>query len=63
MEKLAVLPKEAFDAICVGVTKGYELINAGELETFKVGRGTRVTTASVRAYVERQIEAERSSAT
>lgn len=56
MEPLAVPPKAAFAAIGVGVTKGYELINSGELETFKVGRATRVTTESVRAYVSRQIE-------
>lgn len=49
-------PKDAFAAIGVGVTKGYELINAGELRTFKVGRATRITTDSLRAYVERQLE-------
>lgn len=57
MEKIAVPPKEAFDMIGVGITKGYELINDGEFEVFKVGRATRVTTASVIAYVERQIAA------
>ena len=56
MEPLAIPPKDAFAAIGVGITKGYELINTGELETFKVGRATRVTTESVRAYVARQIE-------
>lgn len=56
MEPLAIPPKDAFAAIGVGVTKGYELINAGELRTFKVGRATRITTDSLRAYVERQLE-------
>ncbi|RIV75665.1 helix-turn-helix domain-containing protein [Pelagerythrobacter aerophilus] len=56
MEPLALAPKDAFAAIGVGVTKGYELINAGELQTFKIGRATRVTTESVRAYVARRLE-------
>ncbi|AKM06118.1 helix-turn-helix domain-containing protein [Pelagerythrobacter marensis] len=56
MEPLALAPKDAFAAIGVGVTKGYELINAGELQTFKIGRATRVTTDSVRAYVARCVE-------
>lgn len=54
MEPLGLPPKAAFAAISVGVTKGYELINSGELEIFKVGRATRVTTESLKAYVGRQ---------
>lgn len=62
MEVLAIAPKDAFAAIGVGVTKGYELINSGELESFKVGRSTRVTTDSVKAYVERRLAAQREAA-
>ena len=62
MEPLAIPPKAAFAAIDVGVTKGYELINAGELEAFKVGTATRITTASIRAYVERQLEKAKEAA-
>lgn len=62
MEPLGVAPKDAFAALGVGVTKGYELIKARELETYKVGRATRVTTASVRAYVARQVAAQREAA-
>ena len=53
MEPLLVPPKSGFAAIGVGNTKGYELIAAGEIEAVKVGRATRITTASIRAYVER----------
>jgi excisionase family DNA binding protein len=53
MEPLAVRPKDGFNAIGVGVTKGYELINAGELQAIKIGRATRITTASIKAYVEK----------
>jgi len=61
MKPIAVSPRAAFAAIGVGVTKGYELINSGELEVFKIGRATRVTTKSVEAFVEKRL-AEREAA-
>jgi hypothetical protein len=51
-EPLAVPPKIAFAAIGVGNTRGYELINDGSLEAFKIGRSTRVTWSSVKRLVE-----------
>lgn len=56
MEPLAVAPKAAFAAIGVGKTKGWELVARGDLDSFKVGAATRITTASVRAFVDRQLE-------
>lgn len=56
MKPIAIPPKDAFAALGVGVTKGYELINSGELEAFHVGRARRVTTASLEAYVARQLQ-------
>lgn len=56
MEPLAVAPKDAFAAIGVGITKGYELLAQGELQSFKVGRATRITTASIRDFVARQLQ-------
>lgn len=55
IEPIAIPPKDAFAAIGVGITKGYELINAGELTAFKVGRATRITTASLKDYVAKRI--------
>ncbi len=55
MKPLAVAPKVAFGMIDVGTTKGYELIASRDLETFKIGRATRITTASIEAYVSRQL--------
>lgn len=52
MEPVAVPPKVAFAAIGVGNTKGYELINSGQLEAVKIGRSTRVTWASVKRLIE-----------
>lgn len=56
MKQIAVSPKVAFDMLDVGTTKGYELINKGDLEAFKIGRATRITTASIEAYVDRQLK-------
>ncbi|WP_425061621.1 helix-turn-helix domain-containing protein [Qipengyuania flava] len=39
--------------IGVGRTKLYELISSGELETVKIGKATRITTASLHNLVER----------
>ncbi|WP_380789204.1 helix-turn-helix domain-containing protein [Sphingobium xenophagum] len=55
IDPLALQPKAAFAAIGVGVTKGYELINAGELTAFKVGRATRITTDSLKAFVAKRV--------
>lgn len=62
MEPLAVTTKAAFAAIGVGQTKGYELIAAKELESFKIGTATRITTKSIREYVERQLGEQREAA-
>lgn len=56
MDAIAVPPLTAFAMLGIGTTKGYELINAGELDAFKIGRATRITTASIRDYVARQLE-------
>jgi excisionase family DNA binding protein len=51
LEPIAVAPRDAFAAIGVGNTKGYELINAGELEAVKIGRSTRITWDSVKRLI------------
>ena len=55
LKPIAVSTKGACSAIGIGATKLYELINTGELDTFKIGKSTRITTASIEAYVERQL--------
>ncbi|MGB3804423.1 MAG: helix-turn-helix domain-containing protein [Sphingopyxis granuli] len=47
------------DAACmigVGRTKLYQLIATGEIKTVKVGKSTRVTTASLHDLIKRQQE-------
>ena len=58
MEPLGVPPNAAKAAIGCGTTKLYELLNAGELESYSIGRARRITTASIKAYVARQLERE-----
>jgi len=53
MEPLLIPAKVGFKSLGVGTTKGYELIASGDLKTVKIGRATRITTESIREYVER----------
>ncbi|MGN6690107.1 MAG: helix-turn-helix domain-containing protein [Sphingopyxis sp.] len=55
VKPIAVTTKDGFGMIPVSVAQGYRLIAAGELEAFKVGRATRITVASIEAYVARRL--------
>jgi hypothetical protein len=44
----------------IGRTKGYQLLDTGEVDSIKVGRRRLVLLESWDAYVTRQLEAERS---
>lgn len=52
MEPITVTIDGAKKATGLGVTKLYELINEGKLQTVKVGRRTLVKVASIRAMLE-----------
>ena len=53
VEPICVRVNDAARMIGVGRTKLYELISSGELEVVKIGRATRITTASLRRLMER----------
>ncbi|MCC6478320.1 MAG: helix-turn-helix domain-containing protein [Sphingomonadaceae bacterium] len=53
VEPICVRVNDAARMIGVGRTKLYELIACGELETIKIGKATRITTASLHRLVER----------
>lgn len=57
IKPLAVTLKDGFQMIPVSPATGYRLIAAGEIDAFKVGRATRITVASIEAYVARQLAA------
>lgn len=54
VEPICVRVNDAARMIGIGRTKLYELIATGEIETVKIGKATRVTTASLRGLVDRQ---------
>jgi len=56
VEPICVRVDDAARMIGVGRTKLYELISSGELETVKIGKATRITTASLHKLVERHRE-------
>ena len=53
-DPICVRVNEAARMIGVGRTKLYELIATGEVETVKLGKATRITTASLHDLVRRQ---------
>ena len=52
MEPLCLSINDTAHALGIGRTKIYELINAGQLETVKIGRRTLVRIASIRAIAK-----------
>ena len=53
VEPICVKVNDAARMIGVGRTKLYELIASGEIEVIKLGKSTRITTASLRGLVMR----------
>lgn len=51
MQPVTITIASARQALGIGNTKIYELINAGDLKTIRVGRRRLVTTASINKFV------------
>jgi hypothetical protein len=60
-EPLLVKPKTAWHILACGNTKGYELLAAGELESFLDGGSRKITMASIHRYIARCLERHNSS--
>ena len=56
VEPICVKVNDAARMIGVGRTKLYELIASGEIQVIKLGKSTRITTASLHELVMRQRE-------
>ena len=54
-DPLIVKPREARRLLSVSQRRLYELLNAGELESFKDGASRKITVESIRAYVSRKL--------
>jgi hypothetical protein len=59
VEPLWVRPKTAAMMLSVGVTKIYGLLAAGELESCLDGAARKISTASIKSFVARRLEAGR----
>jgi hypothetical protein len=56
---LVVKPKVAWKLLACSNTRGYELIAAGELESFRDGRSRKIVVASIHRLIARRLAAER----
>ena len=54
MDKLLLKIEDAAEALSLGRSKTYELIQRGELRTVKIGRSTRVPADEIREFVARR---------
>jgi len=57
IDRLVVRPKRAFQMLDCGNTHGYELVKAGELESFLDGRSRKITVESIHRYIGRKLAA------
>jgi hypothetical protein len=55
VKPLLVKPRIACLLLSCGITRLYELLNAGELSSFLDGKSRKITTASIEAYVARRL--------
>ena len=56
LDPICIRVNDAARMIGVGRTKLYELIASGEIETVKLGKATRITTASLQELIRRRRE-------
>ena len=54
MEQQLLTVKEIQSALRLGHTRIYELINSGEIETFKIGRRRMATAEALDKFIKRQ---------
>jgi hypothetical protein len=51
---LVVKPRTAWKMLSCSNTRGYELLNSGELVSFKDGKSRKITVASIKDYIARR---------
>lgn len=56
-EPLVVSPRRAQEMLDIGHSRLYELLSAGELQSFKDGKSRKILVASIRNYVARKLAA------
>lgn len=56
-ERLVVSPHRAERMLDIGHSRLYELLSAGEFESYKDGKSRKITVASIRARIARKLAA------
>jgi excisionase family DNA binding protein len=59
-ERLLVRPRRACYLLDCGTTRLYELIDDGELESFKDGRSRKIVVASIHRLIAKRLASEQS---
>lgn len=62
IEPLAVRPKQAWAMLSCGHDFGYKLLSRGELDSYLDGGSRKITVASIKNYVARQLKHSRGKA-
>jgi excisionase family DNA binding protein len=52
---LVVKPRIAWKMLSCSNTRGYELLAAGELQSFRDGRSRKITVESIQQYIRRRL--------
>jgi hypothetical protein len=52
---VVVAPSQACVLLSIGMTRCYELMNSGALESFKDGNSRKITVRSIEAYVQSRL--------
>jgi hypothetical protein len=58
-ERLVVSPRRARQLLDTGNTRLYELLSAGELDSFLEGRSRKITVESIHRFIDRRLADER----
>jgi hypothetical protein len=53
--KVSIKPREACEALSIGPTKLYELLNANELVSYREDGSRKILVSSIRTYIARRI--------
>jgi len=57
-EPLVVSPKRGCRMLDCSMTRFYELLNSGQIESYRDGKSRKAVVASIKAHIARQLEQE-----
>jgi hypothetical protein len=57
-EPLVVSPKRGCQMLDCSMTRFYELLNSGQIQSYREGKSRKAIVASIKAHIARQLELE-----